>query len=46
MCMKRNNVYDIAKSWAIFSVLTYHVINIIYYNQPIITAMLFLGIKK
>lgn len=33
--MQRNNAYDIAKSWAIFSVLTYHVINIIYYNQPI-----------
>ena len=33
--MQRNNVLDIAKSWAIFSVLTYHVINIMYYNQPI-----------
>lgn len=33
--MKRNNVYDIAKCWAIFSVIVYHVINIIYNNQPI-----------
>lgn len=31
--MKRNNVYDIAKCWAIVSVIIYHVINIIYNNQ-------------
>ena len=27
--MQRNNTYDIAKCWAIVSVIVYHVINII-----------------
>ena len=31
--MQRNNTYDIAKCWAIVSVIVYHVINIIFYNQ-------------
>ena len=33
--MQRNNTYDIAKCWAIVSVIVYHVINIIFYNQII-----------
>ena len=31
--MQRNNTYDIAKCWAIVSVIVYHVINIIFYNR-------------
>ena len=30
--MSKNNTYDIAKCWAIVSVIVYHVINIIFYN--------------
>lgn len=33
--MSKNNTYDIAKCWAIVSVIVYHVINIIFYNQII-----------
>ena len=31
--MSKNNTYDIAKCWAIVSVIVYHVINIIFYNR-------------
>lgn len=32
--MQRNNTYDIAKCWAIVSVIVYHVINIGSYIPP------------
>lgn len=32
--MSKNNTYDIAKCWAIVSVIVYHVINIIFCKLP------------